>query len=181
MIKLFLVNLSTTSTDKERIRLIFFEDIWHDWNFLHGSWNMADFGAGKVKKIQTKFGYENRIWFDTFVHWVNKTKLVQRLLLFIKLYKCSLLTFFFRFTSNISYSIYISHILNIQYKVFLIYNTRCFSSSKNNLQKLHRRFSVYTGGLDYMHLPVSINYEWALFLGLLGQICHIFFSKDSFK
>lgn len=116
-----------------------------------------------------------------FVHWVNKTKLVQRLLLFIKLYKCSLLTFFFRFTSNISYSIYISHLLNIQYKVFLIYNTRCFSSSKNNLQKLHRRFSVCTGGLDYMHLPVSINYEWALFLGLLGQICHIFFSKDSFK
>lgn len=105
-----------------------------------------------------------------FVHWVNKTKLVQRLLLFIKLYKCSLLTFFFRFTSNISYSIYISHLLNIQYKVFLIYNTRCFSSSKNNLQKLHRRFSVCTGGLDYMHLPVSINYEWALFLGLLGQI-----------
>lgn len=116
-----------------------------------------------------------------FVHWVNKTKLVQRLLLFIKLYKCSLLTFFFRFTSNISYSIYISHLLNIQYKVFLIYNTRCFSSSKNNLQKLHRRFSVCTGGLDYMHLPVSINYEWALFIGLLGQICHIFFSKDSFK
>lgn len=112
-----------------------------------------------------------------FVHWVNKTKLVQRLLLFIKLYQCSLLTFFFRFTSNISYSIYISHLLNIQYKVFLIYNTRCFSSSKNNLQKLHRRFSVCTGGLDYMHLPVSINYEWALFLGLLGQICHIFSVK----
>lgn len=68
VIKLFLVNLSTTSTDKERIRLVFFEDIWHDddWKFLHGSWNMADFGAGRVKKIQTKFGYENRIWFDTF-------------------------------------------------------------------------------------------------------------------
>lgn len=110
-----------------------------------------------------------------FVHWVNKTKLVQRLLLFIKLYKCSLLTFFFRFTSNISYSIYIGHILNIQYKVFLIFKKQ-FAKITPTFFCLYRRFRLHA-----LHLPVSINYEWALFLGLLGQICHIFFSKDSFK
>lgn len=151
VIKLFLVNLSTTSTDKERIRLIFFEDIWHDWIF---TWELkyGGFrGAGKVKKIQTKFGYENRIWFDTFRALGEQTKLVQRLLLFIKLYKCSLLTFFFRFTSNISYSIYIGHILNIQYKVFLIFKKQ-FAKITPTFFCLYRRFRL--------HASTSFNKLW---------------------